>query len=152
MAKLAENPKGSTVRTDEQGSYVAYHKICNNCQVELTSRNRALCGSLKCMTCLSVNSRDRWRETNGWPNQVGRLRKLNPDGTALDRLPVKRPVVDSVSKTEKLMESHHTVSPESQRVHALLTRFLMHPTITGTKEALLGGLVDYELKERFRYS
>ncbi len=46
------------------------------------------------------------------------------------------------------MKSHHTVSPERQRVHALLTRFLMHLTITGTKEALLDGLVGYELKER----
>jgi intracellular sulfur oxidation DsrE/DsrF family protein len=33
-------PRGSTVRTDEEGSYVAYHRVCNNCNVELTSRNR----------------------------------------------------------------------------------------------------------------
>ena len=151
MARLIEHPRGSTVRSDDEGSYIAFHKVCRNCQIELTNRNRPPCGSLKCKTCMACDALVKRREATGWPNQMGRPRKLNPDGTALDRLPVKRPVVDSVSKAEKLMESHHTVSPERQRVHALLTRFLLHPTITDTKEALLAGLVDYELKERFSF-
>jgi hypothetical protein len=54
---LAEHPRGSTIRTDEEGTYIAYHRVCNNCQVELTSRNRAATGSLKCKVCLSADGR-----------------------------------------------------------------------------------------------
>lgn len=43
------------------------------------------------------------------------------------------------------------VSPERQTVHRLLTGFLSHPLDPETKAQLLAGLVDYELKERFRF-
>lgn len=147
---MPEHPKGSTVRTDDDGSYVAYHRICNNCQVELTSRNRSTCGSLKCKTCVATSAREKLRAATGWPNQMGRPRKPNPDGTIPDK-PVSKPSVVSVTRFERHAESHHTVSPERQAVHSLLTKFLLFPTLPSTKAALLAGLVDFELKERFRF-
>lgn len=150
MAQLPEHPIGSTVRTDDDGSYVAYHRVCRNCQIELTSRNRGSGGVLKCKTCQASDLKASRREATGWPNQMGRPRKPKPDGT-IDDKPVKRVSVDSVSKAEKLMESHHTVSPERQRIHALLTKFLLYPTLKSMKDDLLAGLVDYEIKERFRF-
>ena len=89
MARLIEHPRGSTVRSDDEGSYIAFHKVCRNCQIELTNRNRPPCGSLKCKPCMASDALVKRREVTGWPNQMGRPRKLNPDGTALDRLPVK---------------------------------------------------------------
>ena len=151
MAYQPANPRGSTVRTDDDGSYIAYHKVCHNCQVELTSRNRSPCGSLKCKTCMATTAREKLRATTGWPNQMGRPRKLNPDGAISEILPVKQPSVVSAPRSERHSEAHHTVSPERQAIHSLLTKFLLYPTIAAAKENLLAGLVDYELKERFRF-
>ena len=140
MAYQPANPRGSTVRTDEQGSYIAFHKVCGNCQVELTSRNRAPCGSLKCVTCLATNQRGRWAANH--PASV-------PRGPAKPKGDL--PSVVSAPRSERHSEAHHTVSPERQAIHSLLTKFLLYPTIAAAKENLLAGLVDYELKERFRF-
>ena len=181
LMALAENPRGSTVRSDDQGSYVAYHRICKNCQIELTSRNRAADGSLKCKSCSTAD----WNSIYGGLGSAPRYqRKPNADGTIPDRLPaesrpVKRPAIkpaldstamsavvpasvidqtraaalraDLISRADRQAESHHTVSPERQRVHALLTKFLLYPTIKTAKDDLLAGLVDYEINERIRF-
>jgi len=146
MANLAENPKGSTVRTDEQGSYVAYHRVCRNCTVELTSRNRGSGGALKCKTCQASDAKVIRREATGWPNQMGRPRTVNPTTE-----PASKPSSPPITKADRHSESHHTVSPERQKVHALLTKFLLYPTLKSMKDDLLAGLVDYEIKERFRF-
>ena len=151
MGQLAEHPKGSTVRTDEQGSYVAYHKVCHNCQVELTSRSRAGCGSLKCMACIATSARDRLRVATGWPNQkMGRPRKPTLEVAPIDKPPLAESPLVSVTRSERDVGLHHSVSPERQKMHSMLTKFLMHPTSRAAKEELLDGLVSFELKERFR--
>jgi hypothetical protein len=146
MAYHPANPRGTTTRTDDQGEYLAFHKICNNCQVELTSRNRAQCGSLKCMTCAATSAREKLRAATGWPNQMGRPRTVNPATE-----PASKPSSPPITKADRHSEAHHTVSPERQRIHALLTRFLLYPTLKSMKDDLLAGLVDYEIKERFRF-
>jgi hypothetical protein len=166
MATHAARPRGSTVRTDEEGSYVAYHRVCKNCNVELTSRNRPSDGSLKCKSCARANrqaiyaSPDRLA-TEANPDRPRRNRTRTGSVVAVAEIPasecqvVKRPAttsrVDSVSAADRLAESHHTVSPERQRIHSLLTKFLLYPTIQTTKDDLLAGLVDYEIKERIRF-
>ena len=44
-----------------------------------------------------------------------------------------------------------TVNPEAHQVYLLLTKFLLYPTIQTTKDELLAGLVNYEIKERIRF-
>lgn len=151
MGQLAEHPKGSTVRSDEQGSYIAYHKVCHNCQVELTSRNRSPCGSLKCKTCMATTAREKLRAATGWPNQMGRPRKSTLEVASLDKPPVTESPVVSVTRSERDVGLHHSVNPERQKMHSMLTKFLMHPTSRAAKEELLDGLVSFELKERFRF-
>jgi ribosomal protein L37AE/L43A len=148
MAHLPEHPIGSTVRTDEQGSYVAYHKICKNCQVELTSRNRVSGGALKCKTCQASDAKVAWREAAGWPNQMGRPRTVSGNPASE---PVTKPASAPVTKAERQSEAHHTVNPERQAVHSLLTKFLLYPTHKETKDNLLDALVTYEIKDRFRF-
>jgi hypothetical protein len=114
---------GTTTHTDEQGSYIKYHKACHNCHVELTSRNRDPNRSLRCMPC---QKEYRWTQSN--PSQPLEARKSRP---------------------RKLTALHHAVSPERQRVHNLLTTFLCNPLYSYTKSNLLAALVDHELKARF---
>jgi hypothetical protein len=164
MATHATRPSGSTVRTDEEGSYVAYHRVCKNCNVELTSRNRPSDGSLKCKSCARANRQAIYASPDRLASEANpdRPRRTRTGSVvAVAAMPasecqvVKRPAttskVDSVSAADRLAESHHTVSPERQRVHSLLTKFLLYPTIKAAKDDLLAGLVDYEIKERIRF-
>jgi len=148
MAYHPANPRGTTTRTDDQGEYLAFHKICNNCQVELTSRNRAPCGSLRCMVCSATQSRERARDTYGYQPRVPKAdRPPVAVSSAVPAIERSRPI----TKLDRHSESHHTVSPERQKVHALLTKFLLYPMLKSMKDDLLAGLVDYEIKERFRF-
>lgn len=149
MAYHPANPRGTTTRTDEEGEYLAFHKICNNCQVELTSRNRAPCGSLKCMTCIGVNSRDRWRETNGWTEKPPKPPKPVPTSVDTSVPALERQA--AIHLPSEGQSVHHAVSPERQAIHSLLTKFLMHSTHKEFKDNLLDALVTYEIKERFRF-
>ena len=117
---MPEHPKGSTVRTDELGSYIAFHRLCNACAIELTSRNRPTDGSLRCRECTATKAREVWAMTH--------------DATAVWATRLKKP----------------PGGPERQAIHHLLTAFLNHPTIKDHKDKLLAALVTHELKERFR--
>jgi hypothetical protein len=164
MVTHTAHPSGSTVRTDEEGSYVAYHRVCKNCNVELTSRNRPSDGSLKCKPCARANRQAIYASPDRLASEANpdRPRRTRTGSvvevaakSASECQAVKRPAtasrVDSVSTAERLAESHHTVSPERQRIHALLTKFLLYPTIKTAKDDLLAGLVDYEIKELIRF-
>jgi hypothetical protein len=120
---LPEHPKGSTTHTDQQGSFVAYHKVCKKCQIELTSRNRQSGGALKCKECARVIAKDLRQEIGGEPRPRGRPRKT-ASGT----------------------EVHHGINPERQEVHSLLTQFLTYPLIETMKDDLLAGLVTFEIR------
>jgi hypothetical protein len=50
-------PRGSTVRTDEVGEYIAFHRYCKYCGTELTSRNRPQ-DTLQCRDCFNGRVRD----------------------------------------------------------------------------------------------
>jgi hypothetical protein len=162
-ATHAARPRGSTVRTDEEGSYVAYHRVCNNCNVELTSRNRPSDRSLKCKPCARANRQAIYASpgfltAKADPDKKRRNRTRIGSVVAVAAMPtqmVKRPattsMINSVSAADRLAESHHTVSPERQAIHSLLTKFLLYPTLKNAKDNLLAGLVDYEIKERFRF-
>ena len=125
MAAIIDNPKGSTTRTDELGTYTHYHRLCNLCGVELTSRNRPADGSLRCKECMATKAREVWAARGDVPQVPSKPRR-------------------------RLAEGHHVSDPDKQKVHGLLTAFLCAPTIKAYKDALLDALVDHELKERFR--
>ena len=120
---LKQVPRGATVRTDEEGEYVAYHVRCNwnDCGIELTSRNRTTTGARRCKPCGLEAARD----------AAARVR----DGLA--------PIA-----TERMQKPPG--GPERQAIHKLLTSFLCQPKIKEHKDKLLAALVDHELKEWFR--
>jgi hypothetical protein len=130
MGQLAEHPKGSTVCIDQQGSYVAFHKLCNTCSIELTSRNRAPGGNLRCRGCTATRAKRGWTGTEG-------------GGDASQRLDKPMPV--------KPVPPNHSGNPSWQKIRSLLTEFLLYPKAKGTKDELLAALVDYEIKDRFRF-
>jgi len=152
---LAEHPRGSTTRTDKDGTYIAYHRVCNNCQVELTSRNRAATGSLKCKVCQGSDAYEvRKAKSLVDANYVPRPyqpQQRTEQGNVMRAAAVRTLEQSTDRALMKQLGTHHKVNPERQLVHSLLTKFLMAPTIKSLKDDLLAGLVDYEIKERFRF-
>ena len=122
---LNKVPRGATVRTDADGEYVAYHRVCNwlNCGVELTSRNRAPTGALRCIPCGLEAMREGAKASYSKPS----------------------------TNASRRMEDHHVENPEGQKVHKLLTGFLCNPTVTSLKDALLSELVTYEIRKRMSH-
>jgi hypothetical protein len=120
---LKQVPRGATVRTDDEGEYVAYHVRCNwnDCGIELTSRNRTTTGARRCKPCGLEAMRDAAARARDGLQPADNERLKKPPG-----------------------------GPERQAIHHLLTAFLAHPTVKELKDRILAALVDHELKERFR--
>ena len=91
---------------------------------------------------------DRPRRTR---TRIGSVVAVAAMPTQMVKLRATTSLINSVSAADRLAESHHTVSPERQAIHSLLTKFLLYPALKDAKDNLLASLVDYELKERFRF-
>ena len=140
---MPKNPIGSTVITDEQGTCTAFHKACKSCQVELTSRNRPGDGRLQCKACAASKARDVWNDA-----QVAKA-SAPPQPSPQSSIALEQPAAAPAIKNR--VEALHTMNPAHLKVHALLTKFLLNPTIKTAKDDLLAGLLDYEIKELIRF-
>lgn len=111
--------------SDELGSHFIYEdRVCKICSVQLTTRNRY--------------GFQNYCESHG--RERDRLRMAERRGTwRPEALP------------ENGSKAHHVESPDRQKVHNLLSTFLNHPTTQTAKDALLDGLVTYEIKARMRH-
>ena len=117
-------PPGATLRSDSDGEYVHFHKLCKHCSVDLTSRNRVQSGAIVCRECFNRVARERAAIARTDPNYKPR-RSDKSTGV-------------------------HIENPDRQKVHQLLTRFLCNPTSKAYKDVLLSELVTYEIRERMR--
>ena len=116
---------GSTERTDEQGTYTAFHRTCKfrDCGIELTSRNRD--GThLMCRTCANAAANTRYH--NGTP---GKPR------TALD----------------KAVLANRRAEPDRTKAHSLLNDLLDRPASVDLKQALESFLLTVQIKSLMRH-
>jgi hypothetical protein len=60
---LTKNPSGSTEKTDNLGTFIAYNRRCSGCEIDLTSRNRSTTGSLICKPCGTARARIKYATT-----------------------------------------------------------------------------------------
>jgi hypothetical protein len=111
-----ETKLGSTQRTDDQGTYTAFHRTCafRDCNVELTSRNRAG-ASLMCKPCAAAKARGSYIS--------------KPRGSA-----------------EKAALAARRADPIRTKAHSLLNDLLDRPASVETKQALLSLLMTAEIK------
>ena len=118
-------PRGSTERTDEQGTYIAYHTRCTYlaCGEELTSRNRSGT-SLRCKPCASAKARLVYANN---PNSQGQPSR-------------------AVTAERKAKQK----DPQRIEAHLRLDAFLNNRENANNKAHLLSYLVDLELISRFR--
>lgn len=122
--------------SDVYGDYTIYvNRSCKTCSIQLTSRNRYGKFQNLCKTHGLEHDRARMAAKRGGSKPV------DPRG---NRPPDQR------TGTTRVMETHHAANPERQKVHSLLTKFLINPKSKITKDELLSSLVDYELINRFR--
>ncbi|NMM06340.1 hypothetical protein [Polaromonas sp.] len=115
---------GSTERSDDLGTYTAYHRTCTfrDCGAELTSRNRS--GSnLLCKPCAAAKARGIY---------TGQPRKPR---TAL----------------EKAVLANRRAEPDRTKAHSLLNDCLDRITSTHTKQALQSFLLTLELRALMRH-
>ncbi len=122
--------------TDAFGEYTIYvNRSCKVCSVQLNTRNRY--GNFQNYCNTHGLERVRLR-------QSAKRRGDKPVDPRGNRPPDQR------TGTTRVMETHHAASPDKQKVHSLLTKFLINPRSKITKDELLSSLVDYELINRFR--
>jgi len=127
---MPKHPKGSTVRTDELGTYIHFHRRCKVCEAELTSRNRPTDGSLKCKECIQVTARQVYEADHPRPVKETPTPEITSDLSAVKATRLKKPPGGA----------------ERQAIHHLLTAFLARPTIKDHKDALMNALLIHELQ------
>ena len=134
-------PKGTTLRTDEEGEYVAYHRFCNwrGCGVELTSRNRSNTGALRCTPC----GLEAMRELS----RASYKSKGSPQVESPQEQPSAPPPQPPVTPSIRADPPYHLDHQEKQKAHYLLQEFLYNPTNAAAKEALLSELLTYEIRD-----
>ena len=112
---------GSTERTDEQGTYTAFHRTCNfrDCNVELTSRNRS--GAyLMCRTCAAAKERAAYN---------------------------KKPR----TAVEKAVLANRRADPDRSKAHSLLNDLLDMPASASIKQAFESFLMTVQIKSLMRH-
>lgn len=125
MTPTDEIKRGSTERTDDQGTYTAYHRTCKliDCGVELTSRNRAR-HQLLCLDCSRAKDRSTYNGTaSGKPR------------TAL----------------EKAVLANRRAEPDRTKAHSLLNDLLDRPASVDLKQALESFLMTIQIKSLMRH-
>lgn len=133
------HPRGSKQATEQTasdvyGDYIVYtNRHCKVCSTQLTSRNR--------------HDHQNFCKTHGLEHDRARM-EAKRAGKPVDPRGNRPP--DQRTGTTRVMETHHAANPERQKVHSLLTKFLINPKSKITKDELLSSLVDYELINRFR--
>jgi hypothetical protein len=120
---------------DQFGQYTIFiSRNCKVCTVQLTSRNR--------------HDHQNFCKTHGLEQDRARMEQNRRGNKPVDPRGNRPP--DQRTGTTRVMETHHAASPDKQKVHSLLTKFLINPRSKISKDELLSSLVDYELINRFR--
>ena len=111
---------GSTERTDEQGTYTAFHRNCNfrDCGTELTSRNR-FGKYLMCVECSRAKERAAY---NSKPRGV----------------------------LGKAVAAAKRADPDRSKAHTLLNDYLDRITSADTKQVFQSFLMTLEIKALMR--
>ena len=109
---------GSTVRTDDQGTYTVYHRSCKSrdCRADLTSRNCAG-ASLLCLECSLAKDQAKQSPT-------------------------------ALTPREKATVKANRMNPQRIKAHGLLDAVLNHPTNEYLKRDLQSFLMTLEIKAR----
>ena len=116
---------GSTERTDDQGTYTAYHRTCNfrDCGTELTSRNR-FGKYLMCIECSRTKERAYYHSKPGKPTR---------------------------SALEKVVLANRRAEPDRTKAHSLLNDYLDCPTSVNLKQVFQSFLMTLEIKALMRH-